>query len=61
MVCRYHGDDTLMVVDAKAIVSVVAMVPFPSAHTDSCQFFVIEKTGLDVVELDDNEVVPDHE
>jgi hypothetical protein len=61
LVCKYHGDDALMVVDAKAIVSVVAMVPFSSADLNSCRYFVVEKIGLDVAELDDSEMVPDNE
>lgn len=47
-----------MIVDAKSVVSVVAMVPFPflvDGHGD--QFFVIEKAGLDVIEADDLEDV----
>ena len=57
-VCRYHGEGALMIVDAKSVVSVVVMVPFPflvDGHGD--QFFVIEKAGLDVIEADDLEDV----
>ena len=55
-VCRYHSNEALLVVDAKSILSVVAMVPFPfslDGHGD--QYFIIEKIGLDVFEVDDIE------
>jgi len=45
-----------MVVDAKSILSVVAMIPFPfliNGHND--QYFMVEKVGLDVIEADDLE------
>jgi hypothetical protein len=54
LVC-WHQRAILTVIDVKSILSVVAMVPFPfsvAGHVD--QFFVIEKIGLDVVEVDDN-------
>jgi hypothetical protein len=53
-VCRHHSESPLVVIDAKSILSVVAMVPFPfsiDGHGD--QYFMIEKIGLDVVEVDD--------
>lgn len=44
-----------MVIDAKSIVSVVAMVPFPFVVGGrSNQFYMIEQMGLDVVETDDS-------
>lgn len=57
LVCRYHKDDSLILVDAQAIKSVVAMVPFmekpeggrPRRHDD--RFFVVEKPGLSLAEL----------
>ena len=55
-VCRYHGDRALIVLDVKSILSVVAMVPFPfsfDGHGD--QYFMIEKMGLDVIEVDNLE------
>jgi hypothetical protein len=55
-VCRYHGDRALKVIDAKSILSVIAMVPFPfslDGHSD--QYFLIEKMGLDIVEADNLE------
>ena len=48
-----------MVIDVKSILSVVVMAPFPffvDSHGD--QYFLIEKAGLDVIEVDpleDNE------
>ncbi|KAF8153850.1 hypothetical protein B0H34DRAFT_753304 [Crassisporium funariophilum] len=52
--CQSLGDLGLMVVDAKEITSVVAMVPH-STHTLgddwSGRFFVVEKPGLDVAEM----------
>jgi len=59
VVCRYQGEEALVVIDVRSILSVVAMVPFPfvvGGRDD--QFFVIEKIGLDVIEVDslnDNE------
>lgn len=54
LVCRYQSE-ALVVIDVKSILSVVAMVPFPFivGGRDN-QYFVIEKFGLDVVEVDDN-------
>ena len=57
LVCQYHGDDSLVLVKAQEIRSVVAMVPFmekseggrPRHHNG--QFFVIEKPGLSLAEL----------
>jgi len=50
-VCLYRDEAALMVIDAKSITSVVAMVPFPYT-IDGCsnQYFMIEHVGLDVVE-----------
>ena|ERR1700722_13520727 len=61
LVCSYCGDDTLVVVEAQAILSVIAMVPFPSVGPDSSKFFVVEKIGLDVVEQEDGEEPPENE
>lgn len=55
--CHYGGDGTLVLVDAHAIKSVVAMVPFkekPEAGGQRChngRFFVVEKPGLTLAEL----------
>jgi hypothetical protein len=63
MSCTYRGDESLIVVDAKAIIAVVAMVPhspFPEDTTD--RYFVVEKPGLDVAYLGGNvENVPDED
>ena len=55
--CQYHGDDTLVLVKAQAIESVVAMIPFVEKpeggrlrHHDG-RFFAVEKPGLSLVEL----------
>jgi hypothetical protein len=55
-VCRHRREMPLIVIDAKSILSVVAMVPFPYAidgHDN--QYYVVEKIGLDVMEVDDPE------
>lgn len=57
LVCRYHGNDSLVLVEAQAIKSVVAMVQFmekpeggrPRSHNH--RFFVVEKPGLSLAEL----------
>ncbi|KAL6305589.1 hypothetical protein BKA93DRAFT_730891 [Sparassis latifolia] len=56
--CKYHRDNALKVVDVKNIAAVVAMVPEPGPDgrmpegagrlTVGHQYFVVEKTGLDV-------------
>ncbi|KAL1936964.1 hypothetical protein VTO73DRAFT_2833 [Trametes versicolor] len=59
-VCKYLGDASRTVIDAKQIVSVVAMVPLPpteaeltQAHPDALasRFFLIEKPGLEIAFL----------
>jgi hypothetical protein len=53
VVCRYRGDEILWVIDAKSIISVVAMVPFPFLlDGNGDNYFMIEKVGLDVTEAD---------
>lgn len=53
VVCRYQHEGALMVIDVKSILSVVAMPPFPFLVDDhSNQYFMIEKAGLDVIEVD---------
>jgi hypothetical protein len=57
IVCRYHGDDSLVLVEAQAIKSVVAMVPFiekaeggrPRRHDG--RFYLAEQPGLSLAEL----------
>jgi len=71
--CRHLGDSGVMVVDAKEISAVVAMVPHPT-HTLGEDWrgwmFVVEKPGLDVAEMggqmqdfeeDDNGEIGDEE
>lgn len=56
IVCRYEGKEKLIVIDVKAILSVVAMVPFRYAiNTLDNHYFMIEKIGLDVVDTDAQE------
>jgi hypothetical protein len=70
--CKYQGHDDLVVVDAKAILSVVAMVPLPfplgdieidtEQDTDSESgeyFFVVEKPGLEVFAMGGYEETPE--
>lgn len=58
LVCRYEGDAALVVVDAKSILSVVAMPPLPltiaeiSSNTDGKfdnLFYVCDKPGLETM------------
>ena len=52
-VCRHNSESPLAVIDTKSILLVVAMVPFLfliNGHGD--QYFMVEKIGLDVVEVD---------
>ena len=57
LVCRYHGDNSLVLVDAQTIKSVIAMVPFmekPEGDRPRChngRFFVVEKPASSLVEL----------
>jgi hypothetical protein len=47
--CVYEGDAYLQVIDIKAIMSVVAMVPHhPFSEDPLDRYFVVEKPGLDV-------------
>ena len=53
VVCRYQDDTTLKVIDAKSVLSIVAMVPFRyTVDGLDNYYFMIEKIGLDVVEAD---------
>lgn len=45
--CAYFGENAFRVVDAKDILSVVAMVPFP--HTQG-YYFVVEQMGLEILQ-----------
>ena len=54
--CTYQGDMGLVIVDVKSITAVVAMIPngpnFPGGMAD--QFFVVERPGLDVAHMGEN-------
>lgn len=51
--CQHFGDNALVVVDVSCIESVVAMVPHTPPHSldSESHFFLIERPGLDVVNL----------
>jgi hypothetical protein len=57
VVCRYHGDSSLVLVEAQAIKSTVAMMPFmeksegdrPRYHDG--RFFAAGKPGLSLADL----------
>ena len=52
--CVYMGEEDLRIIDVKAIVSVVAMVPMtPHNRDQSAQFFLLEKPGLAITQLMD--------
>lgn len=56
VVCRYQGETSLVVVDVRSILAVVAMVPFRYALNGLDNYhFMIEQIGLDVVEVDAQE------
>ncbi|KAF7329710.1 hypothetical protein MKEN_00234200 [Mycena kentingensis (nom. inval.)] len=45
-VCKYRGDESLKIIDVRAIASVVAMVPY-----DEARVFAVHKMGLEVGEM----------
>jgi len=52
--CRSQGDTGLAVVDVKAIISVVAMIPHKPHILDRLpedRYFVVEKPGLDIADM----------
>lgn len=56
VVCRHQAAAGLTVIEASCILAVVAMPPFPFLiNGQDSQYFVIEKAGLDVIEVDDLE------
>jgi len=58
-VCEYQGEDYIVVIDVKSILSVITMVPFPfilRGHGN--QYFMIEQIGLDISEVDTTEDDP---
>ena len=52
--CQYLGDDALVVIEVSCIESVVAMVPHSPPHSMDLEshFFLVERPGLDIVNLD---------
>ena len=53
VVCVYNGEEVLLVIDVKAILSVVAMIPFKYTIDGQGNYhFMVEKIGLDVLEVD---------
>jgi hypothetical protein len=52
--CAYTGQLNLQVIDAKMIISVVAMVPMkPRDGDQSSRFFLLEKPRLVIMQLGD--------
>ena len=49
--CTYQGDAALKVINVKAIVGVVAMIPHQPFPGSVGRFFVTEKPGLDVAHM----------
>lgn len=59
--CNYVGEASRVVIDAKQIVAVVAMVPLPCTSAEAAEpgaaeryesrFFLVEKPGLDIAVL----------
>ncbi|KJA17631.1 hypothetical protein HYPSUDRAFT_146339, partial [Hypholoma sublateritium FD-334 SS-4] len=56
--CQYLGDDSLVAVDVLCIESVVAMVPHNPPHSEGSDFehhfFLVERPGLDILNLGRN-------
>lgn len=52
-VFEYNRENSLVVIKANSILSVVAMVPFGEQAEGSHRFFLIEKFALGVVNSDD--------
>ena len=52
--CKYSGDNSLIVVNISCIQAVVAIVPhwLHGIQGDDDRFFLVEKPGLDVADLD---------
>ena len=52
--CVYVGEEDLRIIDAKAISSVIAMVPMtPRDGDQSSRFFLLEKPGQAIMQLGD--------
>ena len=53
IVCEHRGGEALIVIDAKSILSVIAVVPFPFVvRGRNNQYYMVEKIGLDILEAD---------
>lgn len=54
--CQYFGDNSLVAVNVLHIKSVVAMVPHTPPHSKDSEhhFFLVERPGLDIVNLGRN-------
>ncbi|TBU26950.1 hypothetical protein BD311DRAFT_697446 [Dichomitus squalens] len=69
--CRYRGDESREVVDAKDIKSVVAMVPLPprreeaedphAAELYSNRFFVMDRLGFDITWIGREQTITDND
>ena len=53
IVCNYSGRDELVVIQAKLILSVVAMVPLDEQDEGNNEFFLVENSALGVVHTSD--------
>lgn len=53
IVCNYGGQNELVVIRAKNILSVVAMVPLDEEDEGSNKFFLVENAALGVVHTSD--------
>ena len=54
--CQYFGDNSLEAIDFSCIQSVVAMIPHkpPCSDGSGDHFFLVEKPGLDIARLSDD-------
>jgi hypothetical protein len=52
-VYKYEGENSLVVIKANSIISVVAMVPFREQVEGGCPFFLVEKFALGVLDTGD--------
>jgi hypothetical protein len=60
--CVYMDQADLRVIDAKTILSIVALVPMkPSEGSQSLRFFLLEKPGLEITYLGDVPTVVDND
>lgn len=53
IVCNYGGQNELVVIRAKTILSVVAMVPLDEENEGSNEFYLVENSALGVVHTSD--------